>query len=91
MVFDFHGRALALSAKAVINLAEVFIWTESSWLVNLDGMSEIPFAKLQKSLTLVFNLNAGHTRQSGFPLRIRDFLPLLSNRFSFLLFLFSQF
>jgi len=41
-----------------------------------------------KSLTLVINLNAGHTRQSGFPLGIRDFLHRPSSRVSFFLIIF---
>lgn len=44
-----------------------------------------PTYQTAKSLMLVINLNAGHARQSGFPFRIRDFPPLLSSRFSFII------
>jgi len=44
-----------------------------------------------KYLALVYNLNAGQVRQSGFPRRIRDFLSQLFSWFSFFILIVFEF
>ena len=87
MVCDCHGRTL-IERQASLCLDKVLFYASVVIIEPHNDDATATPCQSAKSLTLVINLNAGHTRQSGFPFGIRDFLPLPSSRVSFFLIIF---